>query len=260
MGTVYPLHACMQTSCGYIILQICLSGLAKLTSDSRSTIRRSSLEVLFNILKDHGPLFSSQFWNAIYISVILPMFNSISHKGEIQKGEEESPLPPARSSQVEGNMWDSETSAVAAQGLVDLFVAFFDVVRCQLSGIVMVLTGFISNPVQGTASTGVAAMVRLADDLGRQLSDDEWRQIFAGLKESAESVVPGFVKLLGTMDNVNLAGGSQMYDVEVYSDHELSNDDIEDDSLQTAAYVVSRMKSHIAVQLLIQQVLLFILD
>ncbi|KAK4774968.1 hypothetical protein SAY86_009903 [Trapa natans] len=231
-----------------------LAGLAKLTSDSRSTIRKSSLEVLFNILKDHGPLFSSQFWDAIYISVILPMFNSTPKAENIQKGEEESPLPSARSLQVEGMLLDSETTAVAAQGLVDLFVTFFDVVRSQLPGIVMVLTGFISNPVQGTASTGVAAMVQLTDELGRRLSDDEWRQIFAGLKESAESMVPGFVKLLGTMDNINLAGGSQMYDAEVYSDHGMSNDDIEEDSLQTAGYVISRMKSHIAVQLLIQQV------
>lgn len=169
-------------------------------------------------------------------------------------------MPTARSSQVEGSLWDSETSAVAAQCLVDLFVTFFDVVRCQLSGIVMVLTGFIRNPVQGTASTGVAAMVRLADDLGRRLSDDEWRQIFTGLKESAESMVPGFVKLLGTMDSVHLTGGSQTFDVEIYSDHALSNDDLEDDSLQTAAYVISRMKSHISVQLLVQQVLFFILE
>ncbi|XP_031382231.1 brefeldin A-inhibited guanine nucleotide-exchange protein 1 isoform X1 [Punica granatum] len=231
-----------------------LAGLAKLTSDSRLAIRKSSLEVLFNILKDHGPLFSSQFWNAIYISVIIPIFNSNSDKGKSQRGDEDSTLSTVRSSQVEGISWDSETSSVAAQCLVDLFVTFFDVVRDQLSSVVMVLMGFIKNPVQGTASTGVAATVRLAEDLGSQLSDDEWRQIFAGLKEAAESMVPGFLKLLGTMESVSLTGGSQSADGEFNSDHGLSNDDIEDDSLQTAAYVISRMKSHIAVQLLIQQV------
>lgn len=43
-------------------------------------------------------------------------------------------------------------------------------------------------------------------------------------------------------------------DVEIYSDHGLTNDGPESDNLQTAAYVVSRMKSHIAAQLLIIQV------
>jgi hypothetical protein len=43
-------------------------------------------------------------------------------------------------------------------------------------------------------------------------------------------------------------------DADVSSDHGFTNDDLEDDNLQTAAYVVSRVKSHIAVQLLIVQV------
>lgn len=242
------------------ILRTCLSGLAKLTSDSRSAIRKSSFDVLFNVLTDHGPLFSSQFWNAIYVSVILPIFNSISDKGEIQTGEECS-ISTTRSAQVEGSLWDSETSAVAAQCLVDLLVTFFDVVQCQLPGVLTVLSGLIKNPVQGIASTGVAAMVRLADNLGWRLSDDDWRQIFAGFKEATESTVSGFVKLLGTMDNVDLTGRLQsLADVEVYSDHVPNKDDLEDDSLQTAAYVISRMKSHIAVQLLVQQVLFFMLE
>ncbi|KAK4764868.1 hypothetical protein SAY86_025958 [Trapa natans] len=231
------------------------AGLAKMTSDPRSAIRKSSLEVLFDILKEHGPLFSSQFWDAIYVSIILPIFNSDSDKGDDQKGEDGSSLPAAWSSQVQGSLWDSETSALAARCLVDLFITFFDVLRCQFSSVVMILTGFIKNPIHGTATTGVAATVRLIDDLGSQLSGHEWRQLFSGLKEAAESVVPGFVKLLQTMNNVNLTDHSQpVADADIYSDHVPSNDNLEDDSIQTAAYVISRMKSHIAVQLLIQQV------
>lgn len=44
-------------------------------------------------------------------------------------------------------------------------------------------------------------------------------------------------------------------DPELYSNHGMTNDDSEDDDLQTAAYVVSRMKSHISAQLLIIQVI-----
>ncbi|KAK9286659.1 hypothetical protein L1049_015059 [Liquidambar formosana] len=231
-----------------------LTGLSKLTSDPRSAIRKSSLEVLFNILKDHGHLFSRPFWIGVFNSVVFPIFNGIGDKREklVDDGHFS---PAARSSQLEGSMWDSETSAVAAQCLVDLFVSFFIVVRSQLPTVVSILTDFIRSPVQGTASTGVAALVRLAGDLGSKLLEDEWRDIFLALKEAAALTLPGFLKVLGTMDNIEVPDVSQSStDLEMFSDHGLTSDDLDDDNLQTAGYVVSRMKSHIAVQLLIIQV------
>lgn len=207
--------------------------------------------MLFSILKDHGHVFSSQFWIAVFNSIVLPIFNFVSEK-EVPVRDDQS-SPSARSSQSEGSTWDSETASVAAHCLVDLFVSFFDVVRPQLSGVVLIIMGFIKSPVQGTASTGVAALVRLTDVLGIRLSEHEWRQIYVGLKEATESTIPGFLKVLGTMDNIEFTRYSQT-DVEMDSDHGLSCDDIEDDNLHTAAYVISRMKSHIAVQLLLIQV------
>ncbi|XP_048128461.1 brefeldin A-inhibited guanine nucleotide-exchange protein 1 isoform X2 [Rhodamnia argentea] len=229
-----------------------LAGLSKLTSDSRLAIRKSSLEVLFSILKDHGHVFSSEFWIAVFNSIVLPIFNFVSEK-EVPVRDDQS-SPSARSSQSEGSTWDSETASVAAHCLVDLFVSFFDVVRPQLPGVVLIITGFIKSPVQGTASTGVAALVRLTDDLGIRLSEHEWRLIYVGLKEATESTIPGFLKVLGTMDNIEFTRYSQT-DLEMDSDHGLSSDDIEDDNLHTAAYVISRMKSHIAVQLLLIQLI-----
>ncbi|OMP11373.1 SEC7-like protein [Corchorus olitorius] len=146
-----------------------LTGLSKLTSDSRLAIRKSSLEVLFNILKDHGYLRSS---------------------------------------------------------------------------------------VHGPASTGVAALFRLTGELGSRFSENEWQEIFLALKAAATSSLPGFMKVLRTMDDIKVPDSSQSYpNTEASSDHGLTNDDFEDDNLQTVAYVVSRMKSHIAVQLLIIQVI-----
>ncbi|XP_075673381.1 brefeldin A-inhibited guanine nucleotide-exchange protein 1 isoform X1 [Castanea sativa] len=232
-----------------------LTGLSKLTSDPRSAIRKSSIEVLFNILKDHGHLFSLPFWTGVFNSVVFPIFNCVSDQKEMEIEDEEYPTPTSRPSHSEVSTWDSETSAVAAQCLVDLFVTFFDVVRSQLPGVVSVLTGFIRSPIQGPASTGVAALMRLASDLGSKLSQDEWRNIFLALKEAATSTVPAFMKVLRSMDNIEVPGGGQSYtDLETSSDHMLTHDDLEDDNLHTAQYVISRMKSHIAMQLLIIQV------
>ncbi|TKY57567.1 Brefeldin A-inhibited guanine nucleotide-exchange protein 1 [Spatholobus suberectus] len=230
-----------------------LSGLSKLTCDPRSAIRKSSLEVLFNILKDHGHLFSHTFWNSIFCSVIFPVYNSISGKREMNL--QEAHCSPSVSVHTEGSTWDSETYSVAAECLIDLFVTFFDVVRSQLPGMVSVLTGFIRSPVQGPASTGVAGLVRLTDDLGNRLSEEEWKEIFLCLKDAAMSTVPGFMKVLRTMNNIEVPHISQpTADLESSSDHDLTNDEFDDDNLQTATYVVSRTKNHIAMQLLIVQV------
>ncbi|XP_010090724.2 brefeldin A-inhibited guanine nucleotide-exchange protein 1 isoform X2 [Morus notabilis] len=229
-----------------------LTGLSKLASDPRSAIRKSSLEVLFNILKDHGHLFSCQFWSDVFTSVVFPIFDSVSDKRDTRRDGQNSPT--SRSSNAEGSAWDSETFAVAAECLIDLIVSFFDVLRSQLPGVVSILTGFIRSPVQGLASTGYAALVRLVDDLGSRLSENEWRQIFLALKEATTSATPGVRKVLKSMDNIDVPGISQSYNDMDMSDHELTNDDFEDDNLQTAAYIVSRLKSHISMQLLIIQV------
>ncbi|XP_050105012.1 brefeldin A-inhibited guanine nucleotide-exchange protein 1-like isoform X3 [Malus sylvestris] len=231
-----------------------LTGLSKLTSDPRSAIRKGSLEVLFNILKDHGHLFSRSFWTAIFNSVVYPIFSCVCGKEDTHMEKDQS-SPVSVSPHPDGSTWDSETSAVAADCFIDLFVSFFDTVRPQLPGVVSILTGLIRSPVQGPASTGVAGLVRLAGEVGDKLSEDEWREIFLALKEATTSSVPGFMKVLRTMDDINIPGLSQSYsDIDLSSDHGFTNDDLEDDNLQTASYLVSRMKSHIAIQLLIIQV------
>jgi brefeldin A-inhibited guanine nucleotide-exchange protein len=115
--------------------------------------------------------------------------------------------------------------------------------------------GFIRSPVKGPASAGVAALLRLIGELGSRISEDEYREIFLSLKEAAASLLPGFMKVLRIMDGIEMPESSHPFaDADVSSDHGFTNDDLEDDNLQTAAYVVSRVKSHIAVQLLIVQV------
>ena len=230
-----------------LFFAIVFSGLSKLTSDPRSPIRKSSLEVLFNILKDHGHLFSRQFWVGVINTIVFPIFSSLHDKKEMDEDENDE--------YSEGTTWDSDTCTVAADCLVDLFVSFFNVIRSQLPGVVSILTGYIRSPIQGPASTGVAALMRLAGDLGNRLSEDEWREIFLALKQAATLTVPGFMKVLRTMDDVNVLGIAQSYyDVDVASDQGLSADGLDDDDLQMASYIVSRMKSHIAMQLLIIQV------
>ncbi|KAL3514922.1 hypothetical protein ACH5RR_021824 [Cinchona calisaya] len=230
-----------------------LLGLSKLTSDPRSAIRRSALEVLFNILKDHGSLFSRVFWTSLFKTVIFPIFSSIYKQKTDLKDDESS--PSSRSLQLDGSTWDKDTSALAAEFLVDLFVGFFNVVRSELRSVVSILAAFIMSPVQGPAKTGVAALRRLVSDIRSRLKEEDWQDVFFALKEAASSSLPGFLKLLSTMDSIKVPDLTQDYaDMEMSCSLGLINDDSEDDNLQATAYVVSRMKSHITAQLLIIQV------
>ncbi|KAI3736492.1 hypothetical protein L6452_16034 [Arctium lappa] len=231
-----------------------LSGLSSLTSDPRLAIRKSALEVLFNILKDHGHLFSRSFWITIINSVIFPVFKFVSDKKE---NNDQSP-PASIFSHPEPSTWDSETSSVATRCLIDLFVNFFPVMRAQLTEVVSLLAGLFRNPSQGSASTGVTALMRLVGDLGGMLTEDEWSCIFLSLKETSASMLPGFLKLIRIMDRIEMPNVAQSYSYS-YDDGETSTDNgttenYEDDNLQTAGYIVSRMKTHISMQLLIMQV------
>ncbi|XP_010436181.2 PREDICTED: brefeldin A-inhibited guanine nucleotide-exchange protein 1-like isoform X1 [Camelina sativa] len=224
-----------------------LTGLSKLTADSRSAIRKSSLEVLFNILKDHGHIFSRTFWIGVFSSVIYPIFNSVWGENDLLSKDEHSSFPSTFSPHPSGVSWDAETSAMAAQCLVDLFVSFFTVIRSQLSSVVSLLASLIRSPAQGPTVAGVGALLRLADELGGSFSEDEWKEIFLAVKEAASLTLSSFMKTLRTMDDVP--------DEETLSDQDFSNeDDVDEDSLQTMSYVVARTKSHITVQLQVVQV------
>lgn len=226
-----------------------LTGLSKLTLDPRSAIRKSALEVLFNILKDHGSLFSRPFWNCILKFVVFPIFC-----GDDKDDESRSQLPPTPKSSSPKE--DPDMISIAAERLVDLFVTFFSVLRSQLPVAVSILSGFIKSPGHGPAKTGVAALERLTSELGSRLSEEDWRGIFMAIKDAATSTLPAFEKVLRSMDNIEIPDASPSYGgFETPSDQEISTSDLDDDNLQNAAYVVSRLKSHIAIQLVIIQVI-----
>ncbi|VFQ91596.1 unnamed protein product [Cuscuta campestris] len=230
-----------------------LTGLSGLSSDPRLAIRKSALEVLFNILKDHGHLFSHLFWDSVFNSVIFPIFNSARDKTEAEFKDYQS-SPRSGSLQMDRQLWDSETSAVAAQCLADLFINFFDVGRSQLPGVVSILVGFIRSPGQGPASTGVSSLMHLAGELRGRLSEEEWQEIFLALQDAAASSVPNFLKLLQTMSSFDMSDISESNNDVESSDEVGSSNDYEGDNLQMVGYVVSRMKGHIGTQLLILQV------
>ncbi|CAO2044903.1 unnamed protein product [Urochloa humidicola] len=222
-----------------------LAGLARLTTDSRPTIRKGAVEVLFDILKDHGHLFSQSFWANIFESVIYPLFSS------------ESFAPNGQISSVnstEDDSWNFETKMVALKCLADLYITFFEMMRPELSRVTSVVTNFIRSPYKQSASTGMSVFQRLREGLASKLSNDEWEKILLCFKESAADTFVVFDKIVRMMKDIEIPDRNESYsEAEQYSDRDVYNDDEEEANMETASYAIVRMKNHMALQLLIVQ-------
>lgn len=94
------------------------AGLSELTFDARPPIRKSALEVLFDILRVHGHIFSEAFWGRVFDSVLLPIFDHV-RSGEMFAGD----------GQDEIDAWLYETCTHCLRFVVDLFAQFYQVAR-----------------------------------------------------------------------------------------------------------------------------------
>ncbi|GER57768.1 guanine nucleotide exchange family protein [Striga asiatica] len=233
-----------------------LTGLSNLTSDPRAAIRKSSLEVLFNILKDHGHLFSQPFWATVFKGAIFPIFTFIFDGKESDIGNDSHSPNSGSIHPLDGSIWDSETSVVAVECLTDLFVNLFDLLRPQFHEVISIIMRFVRSPSQSPSTAGVAALMRLSADLRSKLTEEEWQDIFHSLEEAAVRRLPVFMKLLKTLDSIEVPDYNPVnYETESsYDNGGAIGDGAEDEKLQSVAYIVSRMKVHISLQLLIIQV------
>ncbi|KAM0852329.1 hypothetical protein ACQ4PT_051816 [Festuca glaucescens] len=219
-----------------------LAGLARLTADTRPTIRKGAVEVLFDILKDHGQLFSQSFWTNIFESVIYPLFN-----GEIS-------TPNSQSNSTEDDSWNFETKTVAVKCLVDLYVTFFDVMRPELIRVTSVVTSFIRSPYRQSASIGMSVFQCLTEGLASKLSKDEWKEILLCFKESAAQTFVVFEKIVKMMQDIEIPEKNESYsEAEQYSEHDIYNEDEEEANMETSSYAIVKMKNHMSLQLLIVQ-------
>ncbi|KAG8058353.1 hypothetical protein GUJ93_ZPchr0002g23224 [Zizania palustris] len=219
-----------------------LAGLARLTTDTRPTIRKGAVEVLFDILKDHGHLFSQFFWRNIFESVIYPLFGSDNSttNGHINR--------------TEGDSWNFESKTVAVKCLVDLYITFFDVMRPELSRVTSVVVSFIRSPYRQSASTGFSVFQHLTEGLARKLSKEEWKELLLCFKQSAAHTFVVFDKIVRMMQDIEIPDRNESYsEAERYSDHDIYNEDEEEANMETASYAIVKMKNHMSQQLLVVQ-------
>uniref|UniRef100_A0A7S0CS16 Mon2/Sec7/BIG1-like HDS domain-containing protein n=1 Tax=Micromonas pusilla TaxID=38833 RepID=A0A7S0CS16_MICPS len=179
-----------------------LKGLSDLTFDKRAEIRRSALEVLFDILDFHGERFSPGFWFEAYHKVLLPIFDRVRFDDEKQdEGEGE-------------DSWVFHTTQRCLDLLVDLTAKRRERILTSensrgketLGALFDLFVSLCLTSSKKLASCGVGAMHRLlSSNAADALDEHGWSVAVDALARAMEATKPDVKSLLA---NVNDADGA----------------------------------------------------
>ncbi|MCO5607712.1 hypothetical protein L7F22_061911 [Adiantum nelumboides] len=231
------------------MLTVCETGLSELSFDPRPDIRKSALDILFDTLRFHGHLFSLGLWERVFDSVLFPIFDSVRRAMDPPVDRRELEGVDLEQTEVEVDAWLYETCTLALQLVVDLFVKFYGVVNPLVGKILHLLTGFIKRSHQSLAAIGVAAFVRLISNAGGLFSDEKWLEVLSALKEAAIETLPDVKKVVESAE-IQAARAMQQHGLKTsYAER---NDSMEN-FRNRLHYIVSDLKSRVAVQLLLVQ-------
>ena len=152
-----------------------LSGLGGLTFDSRELIRMSALEVLFDILRDHGSSFNAKFWKKVFEAVLFPVLEPFLVGAPSEPGAADK----------------YEASERFIKLTIDLFKQFYPLVKDELAQMLALVFKFVAR--NGDADTnnsdvelccrGVDALVHLGVHCGQLFDADAWALYIGALKD-----------------------------------------------------------------------------
>lgn len=231
-----------------------LAGLSELTFDLRPEIRKSSLQVLFDTLRNHGHLFSLPLWEKVFDSVLFPIFDYVRHAIDPSGGSSQGQNAENDPAELDQDAWMYETCTLALQLVVDLFVKFYDTVHPLLKKVLSLLTSFIKRPHQSLAGIGIAAFVRLMSSAGSVFVDEKWLEVVLSLKEATRETLPDFSYIASGayLENVPIENGGSSDKRE--DESQPSEDGTEETSRSRNLYfAIADAKCRAAVQLLLIQ-------
>lgn len=161
-----------------------LAGLSELTFDPRPEIRHSALEVLFDILNYHGLHFTEGFWERVFSSVLLPMFDHVRAEITDATTFEDS----ARRAEIDA--WLYETCNDCLGHVLSLYSKFQSSLKQVFPQVISLLVGFVRRPHERLAAIGIHSYLSLLQQSSSQFDDKEWRMVLTALQEAAADTLP----------------------------------------------------------------------
>ncbi|CAN0824548.1 Brefeldin A-inhibited guanine nucleotide-exchange protein 2 [Linum grandiflorum] len=228
-----------------------LAGLSELSFDPRPEIRTSSLQILFDTLRNHGHLFSLPLWERVFESVLFPIFDYVRHAIDPTGGDSPGQgINGDNTGELDQDAWLYETCTLALQLVVDLFVKFYNTVNPLLRKVLKLLVSFIRRPHQSLAGIGIAAFVRLMSNAGDLFSEEKWLEVVFSLREAANATLVDFSCLVSGDTSVASHGDGIISEEE----NNLENgDDPERLIMERLHAAISDAKCRASVQLLLIQ-------
>jgi brefeldin A-inhibited guanine nucleotide-exchange protein len=170
-----------------------LIGLTELTFDPRPAVRRSALDVLFDILMEHGACYSEGFWAKVFERMLLPIFDSVQ-VDDIDFATFSS--KDAGQAEEQSDRWLYETCSVCLEHLIDLMVKFYPLVHTQLPPVLAKIKSFMLRTHHSLACVGVTAMEKLITRSGPQMGPEMWLAAAQGLLDVARETTPDLEKVV----------------------------------------------------------------
>lgn len=85
---------------------------------------------------------------------------------------------------------------------------------------------------------------------------EEWKEILVRFKESLIDTFVVFSKIVRMMQDIEVPDTIDSYsEAEQYSDHGIYNNDEEEANMETTSYAIVKLKNHMALLLVVEQVL-----
>jgi C-terminal region of Mon2 protein len=169
-----------------------LIGLTELTFDPRPAVRISALEVLFDILTEHGACYSERFWAKVFERMLLPIFDSV----QVEDVDFATFSSGRASEEASRERWLYETCSHCLHNLINLIVKFYPLVHRQVPKVLLKIRAFMLRTHHSLACVGVTAMERLISRTGPQMSPEMWDQVASGILSVAEETKPDVRKLV----------------------------------------------------------------
>lgn len=170
-----------------------LIGLTELTFDPRSAVRRSALDVLFDILTEHGACYSERFWEKVFERMLLPIFDSVQ-----MDDVDFSTFTNREATQEEeqNDRWLYETCSVCLDHLIDLVVKFYPLVHKQLPSVLLKIKSFMLRTHHSLACVGVTAMEKVITKTGPKMDAGMWQAATEGILDVARTTTPDLHKVV----------------------------------------------------------------
>jgi hypothetical protein len=166
-----------------------LTGLSRITSDSRIEVRTRALTVLINILRLYGKEFNEQTWKLVYRGVLFPIFDDLQHNS-IQNLIR---MPGSKHSDVDivaENSWARTTCLQALEILTELFCQFFTATRGILPEIMNLFQVCLNQPNLEVASSCLKCWIRLASTVKTFLTDEEMIYMIENFRKCIQFALP----------------------------------------------------------------------